>query len=133
VSFPRWSPQRSSFIWLRRHLAIETLLRRRLKTRYLLLRYEDFVARPHEALRSICALVGEADAELPFLDEGTVRLKRNHNIGGNTTRFLEGPVPIAEDEEWKAALPRRQALIATAIGGPLMPRYRYPLLRRESS
>jgi hypothetical protein len=131
-SFQQWSSQKSSFRWLRRHAAIEVLLRRRLGSRYLLLRYEDFVARPLAAVRSICALVGEPHVELPFLDADTVRLRRNHNIEGNATRFLEGPVPIVDDEEWKAALPRRQALIATLIGAALMPRYRYPLLGTET-
>jgi len=131
-SFPQWSPRRSSLTWLRRHATIETALRRRLRSRYLLLRYEDFAARPLSAMRSICALVGEPHAKLPFLDEKTVRLRRNHNVEGNVTRFLEGPVAIAEDDEWRAARPRRQALVATLIGAPLMPRYRYPLLRTET-
>jgi hypothetical protein len=129
--FPQWSPQRSSFRWLRRHAAIETLLRRRLRSRYLLFRYEDFAKEPLAAIRSICAMVGEPNAELPFLAENTVRLKPNHNISGNTTRFLEGPVDITEDDEWKPAMPRRQALVATLIGAPLMRRYGYPLTTRS--
>jgi hypothetical protein len=132
-TFPQWSPGRSSFGWLRRNTAIEALLRRRLGSRYLRLRYEDFAARPLATIRSICALVGDRGADLPFVDERTVRLGPSHTVAGNATRFLEGPVQVVEDEEWRAAQPRRQALVATLIGAPLMPRYGYPLLKRESS
>ena len=126
--FAQVGPLTSSWRWLRRNAVIEALVRRRQGDRYLLMRYEDFVADPQAAVRSICSLVGEAQAELPFVSERTVRIGPNHTVGGNPARFDSGEVQITPDDEWRSALTRRSKLLATVPTAPLLRRYNYPLL-----
>jgi hypothetical protein len=128
VNFGRYKPAKNALLWLRRNLVIEALVRRRLRGRYLRLRYEDFAEAPAAAVRSICALVGEPEASLPFASERTVRLLPNHTVGGNPGRFSTGQLEIRPDDEWKSRLGVGSKALATLPAAPLMRRYRYPLL-----
>lgn len=125
--FGRLGPARSSTYWLRRNAVIEALLRPRLGGRYLRLRYEDFIADPHAAVRSILALVGES-RQPPFVGPREVELRPNHTVAGNPRRFATGSCVIRPDDEWRNALSGRQRLLATMPAAPLMPRYGYPLV-----
>jgi hypothetical protein len=107
---------------------IEALVRRRLPGRYLRLRYEDFVEAPVDAVRSICALVGEPEASAPFVDEHTIRLLANHTVAGNPGRFSSGQMEIRRDDEWRSHLGKRSKALATLPAAPLMPRYGYRML-----
>lgn len=125
--FGRMGPFKSSLHWLRRNATIETLVRRRLGDRYLLVRYEDFARRPEAIARSICSLVGEPDAGLPFTDDSTVRLGANHTVSGNPARFGTGERRIRLDEEWRARMAPGARIVATFAAAPLMRRYGYRL------
>lgn len=125
--FPRFGPVKSSLNWLRRNIVIEAFLRRCLGDRYLRLRYEDLAAEPQAAVRSVCALVGEPDAGLPFIERRTVRLSPNHTVGGNPSRFSSGKIDIRPDDEWMVRASRRTRVLATLITAPLMPLYGYRL------
>jgi len=129
--FGRLSPTRSSAYWLRRNAVIETLLRPRLGDRYLRLRYEDFVRDPREAVGTVLSLVGEGDAELPFVDERTVVLRGNHTVAGNPLRFSSGTCRVRADDEWRDAMEPRRRRLATLPAAPLMPRYGYSLVARQ--
>jgi len=57
--------------------------------------------------------------EAPFL----------HNISGNPIRF-DGPAPVLADDEWRAALGRRDRRAVTLVTAPLLWRYGYLRRRR---
>jgi hypothetical protein len=126
--FGRMSSAASSFNWLRRNALIEGLLRRRMGDRFLRVRYEDFAEQPSLTARSICTMVDEPNAALPFADDGAVRVRGpGHGIAGNPPRSAEGAIHIRRDEEWRQLMDRRSRLTATLAAAPLMPRYGYSL------
>ena len=125
--FRQLTPVQNSVAWLRRNAVLEALVRPRLRGRYLLLRYEDFIRGPRAAVESICRLAGEPDAELPFVSENVVRLAPNHTVGGNPARFESGETTIAPDDEWRTAMAPRARRLATLPSLPLLRRYGYPL------
>lgn len=126
--FGRMGPASSSLHWLRRNALIDTLIRRGQGDRYLRVRYEDFVDRPQATVRSICSLLGEPDAELPFSGDRGVRLGSNHSVAGNRLRAYDGEIEIRPDDEWRAKMDPRSRRLATLTAAPLMSRYGYPLL-----
>lgn len=119
----RLSLRHSALSWLSWNAAIELLWSRR--TRYLLLRYEDFVARPRRSLEEVLALVGEDGAALPFRGERTVELDTIHSVAGNPNRFATGRVEIRSDDAWKGAMRASRQLAVVFLTWPLLPRYGY--------
>ncbi len=129
----RFGPINSSLSWVARNLAAEAVCRR-LGSRALRLRYEDFVAGPRTATRAILDMLEEQPPELPFADEHTAVLGTSHTVMGNPSRFVTGPVPVLSDDEWQRRLKSSHHRLTTALTLPLLRRYRYPLrsTRRES-
>jgi Sulfotransferase family len=107
--------------------AIETeALRRQLPQRHWLrLRYEDFCAEPAGSMDRLLAMMGVAGRP-PFEDDATVRLRPNHIVAGNPSRFTVGSVRIRVDEEWRTAMSRRDRLLVATSTWPLLRRYGYP-------
>ena len=130
----RYSPTASSLRWMARNLATEAFWRRSLKghppERYLMLRYEDFVAEPQKTIRRILELVGEETAPLPHAAEHEVKLGVNHNIWGNPSRFRTGTVEIRPDTEWASRMKSGDRRVSTLLTFPLLARYGYPLAAR---
>jgi hypothetical protein len=126
----RMGPVASSLGWLGRNAIIETLIRWEQGDRYLRLRYEDFADRPRGAVHAICAMVDEAPASLPFLDESSVADRANHSIAGNPPTVADGVVRIRRDDQWRTRMSARSRRLATLAAAPLMPHYGYPLLPR---
>ncbi|MFP3939192.1 MAG: sulfotransferase [Thermoanaerobaculia bacterium] len=120
----RLSLRHASVSWLGWNAAIELLWRRR-RERHLLLRYEDFVARPQQSLEAVLALLGEEGAALPFAGERTVELETIHSVAGNPNRFATGRVEIRSDEGWKGAMAASRQLAVASLTWPLLPRYGY--------
>ena len=120
----RLSLRHSSVSWIGWNAAIELLWRRR-RERYMLLRYEDFVARPRQSLEAVLSLRGEERAALPFTGERTVELDTIHSVAGNPNRFATGPVEIRSDEAWKGAMAPSRQLAVASLTWPLLPRYGY--------
>jgi hypothetical protein len=128
VDMEAHSPTSSTVSWLGWNLAAEALRRRHDARRSLLLRYEDFVARPFPTVKRIVDLVGESPQSLPFENDRTVRLGRNHTVSGNPDRFKTGSVRLHEDAEWAAKQPRGDRLVTTVLALPLLHRYGYRLV-----
>ena len=128
VDMEAHGPTSSTVSWLGWNLAAEVLRRRHDARRSLLLRYEDFVARPRPTAQRIVDLVGESPESLPFENDRTVRLGRNHTVSGNPDRFKTGSVNLREDTEWAAKQPRGDRLVTTMLALPLLHRYGYRLL-----
>jgi hypothetical protein len=126
-------PVDSTLSWLGWNLAGEALRRRHGVSRSLVVRYEDFVARPREALGDMTELVGEGRPPLPIEGERTARLARNHTVSGNPSRFKTGTIELREDTEWLSRQTGRDRALVTALAMPLLARYGYALRARAGA
>jgi hypothetical protein len=116
------SPVNSSLRWTAWNLASEAFWRR--TDRYLLLRYEDFLDRPREAVNRILDMVGEPPTAVPFVSDRVVELGVNHTVSGNPNRFDVGRVELRPAAD--GAQLRNRDLAAVAAGtAPLLRRYGY--------
>ncbi len=126
----RQPPLKSSGLWGMWN-AVAEIFWRPLESRYLRLRYEDFVADPQKTVRQILTLVGEESAELPFTGPTTVRLGPTHSVAGNPGRLANGEVELRVDSEWMRSMRPKDRNLVTAMTWPLLLRYGYPLHRRN--
>jgi hypothetical protein len=120
----RHGPLFSATNWLGVNVTASSIGRRE-PSRYMLLRYEDFVGAPMETLRSIAAFVDEPCAGAVFVDDKTPVLTRHHTVAGNPSRFASGPTALRPRESWRGGLPPLHAAVVDAICLPLMLRYGY--------
>jgi glycosyltransferase involved in cell wall biosynthesis len=92
-------------------------------------RYEDFVRRPRPVIAAALAQLGlpPGDAQLAHVAGGHVRLGPSHGLSGNPSRFSAGEITLHADEAWRDQMPRRDRVLVTAIGLPLLLRYRWRL------
>jgi hypothetical protein len=119
-------PIRTTGRWLSTNLLGEVVRRRLPADRSMVLRYEEFVRRPQEALRSIISFVEEEGDELPFVSDHTVRLQPSHTASGNRSRFARGEVLLQLDEAWRAG-PIGMRITVTGLALPGLLRYGYRL------
>ncbi len=126
------SPAGSALRWVARNVGAEAFWRRS-KERYLMLRYEDFIAEPRKSVERILKLVGEELAPLPHVAEHEVKLGMNHNIWGNPNRFQSGPVRLKRDDEWVFRMRPRDKTQVTLLTLPLLARYGYPIVTGRAS
>ena len=110
------SPFYFGLVWSYWNATIPLVARR--PGRYRLVRYEEFVARPEETLRSLAAFVGEPVDALPFTEDGRLRLGVNHTAAGNNNRFRIGEVELRLDDA-SASVPARTRLATTLATWPL--------------
>jgi sulfotransferase family protein len=123
---PRWNPVGTAIRWDLRQGLCEGLLKRRLGSRYMRMRYEDLVRDPAGALRSIARFAEEPDPDLGFLHNGRVEFEPNHTFSGNPFRLRQEAIEVHPDEAWRAKMSRREKVLATAPAIPLLKRYGYP-------
>jgi Sulfotransferase family len=93
--------------------------------KHMLVRYEDFVARPQETVDSIVRFAGETPVGLPWTAEGVLALDRTHTVSGNPSRFDHGTVALRADVEWERSLRARDRRLVEAITLPFRRRYGY--------
>lgn len=127
-AMPQYPVLHSGLSWSARNLLAEVVMRR-LGSRALRVRYEDFADRPAGSLRRVAELTG-ADAEggEPFTAPGEVCLGENHTAMGNAVRFRRGELQIRRDEAWEEELPGRLRALTTTVTFPLLGRYGYPMV-----
>ncbi len=94
-----------------------------------LLRYEDFIARPAEAIEGLAQLAGRPAQLATPSEPGTVNMRTAHTVGGNNNRFRTGPVRLHEDTTWQSQLHPLNRVAVTAVCAPLMARYGYRLVQ----
>ena len=124
----RYGPFHVSSRWVVRNIASHMVRRRYPPDRSLLVRYEDFVARPRSIVDAIAQLVDEYPTTLPFVDERTVLLGINHSVCGNPSRYKTGLVELRLDDEWRSHQRLVDRFVTTAVSLPLLSRYGYPVL-----
>jgi hypothetical protein len=129
AEMPTWSLPKTALNWDAVNLAANAV-RRAAGDRAILLRYQDLVHDPQDAIRRIATLVGEHPATLPFLDDHTVRLRPNHTVSGNPSRFRIGDIVLREDDEWIRAQSTTDRWLATLLTLPLLRGYGLPLRAR---
>jgi hypothetical protein len=133
IFLPRYTPVHSAALWDATNLAAEAFLRGT-PEHYMMLRYEDFVARPRANVTRMLDLLGESPPVLPFVDDHTVTLGINHTVSGNPGRFDTGTIELRPDEEWRKTMTPSSRRVATALTLPLLRRYGYlPRSRTASS
>jgi hypothetical protein len=122
----RSGPWRTGSEWLAFNLLFQVL--GILGTRTSLLRYEDLVRTPSEAIA--LALGGKVSTEdLAFIQGTHVRLGLDHTVAGNPMRMKTGELELKVDDEWRQRLGPRDRRIASGVTWPLLLRYGY--LRRD--
>ena len=126
---PRAGLLKSVVHWNGYNWAAEAVSRRH-AGKALFMRYEDFAARPAQAVRLVVELLGQNVGGLPLNEERTATLRGNHSVSGNSSRFMTGQVRIRNDDEWISRLPAVDQHLTAALTFPLLRRYRYPLLAR---
>jgi Sulfotransferase family len=93
--------------------------------RHLLVRYEDFVARPQPTVDAIVRFAGESPQALPWTASGELELEPTHTVSGNPSRFDHGTVALRADVEWQQKLTQRARRVVDAITFPFRGRYGY--------
>ena len=125
----RFSPTKSAWMWDAWNAAAEALWSRD-PSRYLRLRYEDFVSDPRGSFEKILGLLGE-DAEPPLAGESEVKLGVSHTVSGNPNRFQTGSVALRPDTEWMQKMDPEDRRLVTALTYPMLRRYGYPVRSEE--
>lgn len=93
------------------------------------LRYEDFAADPGHELRRVLnelGLRGYSD-QLEHVRGHELELGQSHGVAGNPSRFEHGVVSVRADNAWQTKLPEGERRLVTAITGPWLARYGYPI------
>ena len=123
---PQFPAGRTAYEWVLYNLAFEFFGLRRQS--YMRVRYEDLVVDPASILSRVSAFAG-FDPALPQQkrtgDASVPPPSLNHSVSGNPIRFVEEPLRIRPDVEWREAMPVGSRALVTAITLPLLARYRY--------
>jgi Sulfotransferase family len=133
----RYSPGRSALLWNAHNAAFGLLGRCGVPVHRL--RYEELLADPKAALRSLARFAGieQSTVDLSFLrptaDGYVADLGPTHSAAGNPMRFTVGAVPLRRDDAWRRALPVRHRRLVAALTAPLLSAYGYPLLTVRAS
>ncbi|HEU5316351.1 MAG TPA: sulfotransferase, partial [Chloroflexota bacterium] len=114
---------REGIAWTRWNLMIESLLRPRAS--YLRMRYEDFAARPQEAVDRVGRFIGEDMSGIRLRGGNVVHLADEHAADGNRMRFTRGDLAIRLDDRWQQELGPSLRRVVTATTWPLLARYGY--------
>lgn len=107
--------------------AVVSLLARKFAGRFVLLRYEDFLAKPKESLIKVIQISDHPlkKNEFKFLDDPQYAYKAQHIPRGNPNRFQMGAIEICPDSEWKTRMRKAPRLLVSLITWPLLSKYGY--------
>lgn len=122
-----YNPFHASLSWNLKNYAVEMLLNR-FPQRYVRMRYEDFVQNPKLASESLLNLLGEKNAQLPFIDDSTINMGIDHIFAGSpSSRSETGAVRLQLDERWKKEMKPKDRAIVTSLTFPLLKNYQYTM------
>jgi hypothetical protein len=117
----------TAFSWSAGNLAGAAVRRAAGQERSVVLRYEDFIARPQETVEALAQQCGKPARLDSSQEDGTVTIGTTHTVGGNNNRFRTGPVRVREDIAWRSQLHKLDRAAVTAACAPLMIRHGYRL------
>lgn len=120
---PRRGLVHSAAVWWSSNYLAEALLARE-GTRFVRVRYEDLVKRPHETFDAVGAALG-TELEAPLIRNGHVFLAPGHAATGNPDRHVSGLVPLRLDDDWKSEMPAIDKALVTSLTFTLARRYGY--------
>jgi len=100
--------------------------------RYLLIRYEDFIAEPDRELQRIFTMIDEPAEQRPKIANRTICLSRVHSINGNPSRFSQENVILKPDDEWRLGMAGFDRAVVSAMAAPFLRRYGYELNGRPN-
>ncbi|MGZ8594591.1 MAG: sulfotransferase family protein [Actinomycetota bacterium] len=123
----RPGPARVAGRWVATNLLGERVGRRLPSERFMVLRYEDFVAEPKATVERLVRFAGEEPPALPFVSERTAALEPNHTVSGNRSRFATGEVEIRLDDAWMREASALRRVAVTSLTLPWLGRYGYPV------
>lgn len=126
VYLHQYNPLVSSIQWDLRNVLSENLWEKN-KSRYFMLRYEDFIKEPRKSIEEILNFTGCSGAKTPFISENTLELKANHSVWGNPSRFKTGQIELKADSEWEKKLNVLDKTISTVTTFPLLVKYKYKM------
>lgn len=128
------NPLKTMLAW-NLHNFLAERCRKRSKSFFVRVRYEDLVFQPKQVLGRLLLALGlsqglQFDREDPlrnFRGERVVYLGTGHILAGNAFRFVSGPVEIKPDTAWKKELSFAYKLGTTLVTAPLLKKYQYSL------
>lgn len=118
---PAWRAARA---WVLANAAAGRV-RARYPERSMLLRYEDAMASPREAVAAMLRHAGCSDAEVPVDERGVATISPQHTAAGNPVRLSSGRVELRQDDVWRNSQRRRDRLVVMALTAPFLRRYGY--------
>lgn len=121
---PQYSSLKSALEWGIMNGMIQ-LLGHVAANRYILVRYEDVVEQPREAINIILSSLGVENVKLEFISDRTIHLGINHTVSGNPIRFQNGTIMVNPDSEWKYKMSRLNRVLVSGITWPLLLKYGY--------
>jgi hypothetical protein len=122
---PQQGVWHSAAWWTAWNAAIETLIRPKLRHKYVVARYEDVMADPLRYLGPLVQLFGGAGADLPLVTRDEVVLGPSHTVAGNPSRMRNGLVHLDVDRRWESQMSSGDRRLATAAALPLLAHYGY--------
>lgn len=117
---PVYSIQKSAFEWTAMNFLM-SMLAFYAGSRYIFLRYEDFVNSPQNKIDELTKSLRIPTFNLYSVSNG----KQNHTVSGNPVRFEQGPIRVKPDREWLEKLPKNQKRLITLMTLPLLVLYKY--------
>lgn len=126
VFMPQRRPIQSTLDWMLWNGTAEILWSRR-SPRYLRVRYEDLVDDPPAVLQAIATLLDEPAPTTELVRSGFADLRPTHSVAGNPGRMQTGRLAIRPDSAWVEGLEKRHRQLVTALAGPMIRHYGYPL------
>ncbi|MGF1603315.1 MAG: sulfotransferase [Thermosynechococcaceae cyanobacterium] len=120
-----YNPLHASLSWNLKNIGVERLLNRN-PTRYLRMRYEDFVQAPEDSVRAILSLINEQESKLPFIQPSTVKMGVDHIISGSpSSRSETGSVQLKTDNKWQQKISAIDKFVSGYATLPLLIKYGY--------
>lgn len=126
----RTSIARGALKWAYSNALIDASTRGMPRSRFILLRFEDFVRKPAATASAIAMFAGADEAALPFSSDRDITLNPTHTVWGNPSRLKVGRVELRADDAWRSRMQSSDRFMVTALTWPLLLRYGYPLVGR---
>jgi hypothetical protein len=118
------SALRTAARWCVVNIATEMLRWKLKRTRYVRVKYEDFVINPVPTLESVGKMVGLDLTDIALKLRDGAPIQPAHQIAGNRLRMNKS-IRLVRDEAWRTQMPERERAAFDWLGGWLLRRYGY--------